>query len=96
MASALGTKTTFASRTAYVGRVQRSPRLVVKAFATDASLEEMNKQIGKRIKEAAAQLSTMRVWHANASIGKYVKRAADDAAAGKLKLKGVYTATKSK
>jgi hypothetical protein len=66
------------------------------AFATDASLEEMNKQIGKRIKEAAAQLSTMRVWHANASIGKYVKRAADDAAAGKLKLKGVYTATKSK
>jgi hypothetical protein len=66
------------------------------AFATDGSLEEMNKQIGKRIKEAAAQLGTMRVWQANASIGKYVKRAADEAAAGKLKLKGVYTAAKTK
>jgi hypothetical protein len=56
-------------------------------------MDEMNKQIGKRIKEAASQLSTMRVWHANANIGKFVKRAAEEAKAGKLKLKG---ATKSK
>jgi hypothetical protein len=59
-------------------------------------MDEMNKQIGKRIKEAAAQVSTMRVWHANASIGKFVKRAAEESAAGKLKLKGSYTAAKSK
>uniref|UniRef100_A0A383WFJ0 Uncharacterized protein n=1 Tax=Tetradesmus obliquus TaxID=3088 RepID=A0A383WFJ0_TETOB len=88
MASTLSSRTAFASRTAFVGRVQRSPRLVVRAFATDGGMEEMNKQIGKRIKEAAAQLSTMRVWHYNAAVGKYVKKAAEDAAAGKLKMKG--------
>lgn len=51
------------------------------------SIEEINKLVGLRIKEAAAQIGTMRVWQANASIGKYVKRAAEEAAAGKLKHK---------
>ena len=40
------------------------------------------------MKEAAAHLGTMHVWQANAAIGKFVKKAAEEAKSGKLKLKG--------
>lgn len=52
---------------------------------TKQSVEEINRLIGLHIKEAAAHLGTMHVWQANAAIGKYVKKAAEEAAAGKLK-----------
>jgi len=51
------------------------------------SIDEINSLIGQRIKEAAAQIGTFRVWQANATIGKYVRQAAEDAATGKLKPK---------
>jgi hypothetical protein len=52
---------------------------------TKQSVEEINRLIGLHIKDAAAHLGTMHVWQANAAIGKYVKKAAEEAAAGKLK-----------
>jgi hypothetical protein len=48
----------------------------------------MNRLIGLNIKEAAAHIGTMHVRQANAAIGKYVKKAAEEAAAGKLHSKG--------
>lgn len=69
----------------------------MQAFATDngkQSVEDINRLIGLHIKEAAAHLGTMHVWQANAAIGKFVKKAADEASTGKLKLKGVYTSKK--
>lgn len=51
------------------------------------SIDDVNRLIGQRIKEAATQIGCMRVWQANAAIGKYVKKAAEEAAAGKLKPK---------
>jgi len=65
--------------------------LLCQAFATDngkQSVDEINRLIGLHIKNAAANLGTMHVWQANAAIGKYVKKAAEEASAGKLKLKG--------
>jgi hypothetical protein len=56
------------------------------------SIDDINRLIGLRIKEAAAQIGCMRVWQANAAIGKYVKRAAEEAAAGKLRSKGAKVA----
>lgn len=73
--------------------------ILLQAFATDSNngtkqtIEDINKMIGLHIKEAAAHLGTMHVWQANAAIGKFVKKAAEDAASGKLKVKGVYTGT---
>lgn len=68
------------------------------AFATDngtkQSIDEINHLIGMHIKEAAANIGTMHVWQANAAIGKFVKKAAEEANAGKLKLKGVYSGSK--
>lgn len=52
------------------------------------SLEEINRLIGINIKEAAANVGVIRVYQANAAIGKFVKKAADDAAAGRLKKAG--------
>jgi hypothetical protein len=66
---------------------------------TKQSLEEMNRLIGHNIKEAAAHLGTMHVWQANQAIGKYVKKAAEEAAAGRLQRKSAAkagTATASK
>lgn len=80
-------KCAFATRPAVAARRRT---VSVKAFATDngkQSLEEINRLIGLHIKEAASHVSTMRVWQANAVVGKYVKQAALDAAAGKLKPK---------
>lgn len=59
-------------------------------------MDEINRLIGLNIKEAAANMGTMRIWHANAAIGKFVKKAAEEAAKGKLKIKGstMPTATK--
>lgn len=66
------------------------------AFATDSngkqSVADINRLIGVHIKEAASHLGARRVWQSNAAIGKYVKAAAADAAAGKLKVKGQYKA----
>jgi hypothetical protein len=90
--SMLARKTTFASRTAAPARRSRATVVRVQAFATDngskQSLEEMNRLIGLNIKEAAAHIGTMHVRQANAAIGKYVKKAAEEAAAGKLHSKG--------
>ena len=48
------------------------------------TVQDMNKAIGKRISEAAANIGRARVTKVNLAVGKYVKRAAEEAAAGKL------------
>lgn len=63
---------------------------------TKQSVEEINRLIGLHIKDAAAHLGTMHVWQANAAIGKYVKKAAEEAAAGKLKSAASKTAAPQK
>lgn len=50
--------------------------------------------IGLNIKEAAAHIGTMHVSQANAAIGKFVKKAAEEAAAGKLHAKGAKATAK--
>lgn len=90
MASLVSSRSSLACRTTLAARPRRTPYVRVQAF-TDSdkkSLEDINRLIGQRIKQAAAQIGTMRVWQANSAIGKYVKQAAEEAAAGKLKPKG--------
>jgi predicted transcriptional regulator len=48
------------------------------------TVKDMNKAIGKRISEAAANIGRSRVAKMNQAIGKFVKRAAEDAATGKM------------
>lgn len=52
------------------------------------SIEEINRLIGLHMKTAASHIGAMHVRQANAQIGKFVKKAAEEAAAGKLKPKG--------
>lgn len=66
-----------------VGGVHRSipnqRRLVCVASSSNGSresLEQMNRTIGRKIKEAAAAASTLRLARTNAAIGKYIKEAA--------------------
>lgn len=81
---------------AVASRRHRALAVPVQAFATDSngkqSVADINRLIGVHIKEAASHLGARRVWQSNAAIGKYVKAAAADAAAGKLKVKGQYKA----
>lgn len=71
---------------------------LLQAFTTDngtkQSLEEMNRLIGINIKEAASHIGAMHVRQANAAIGKFVRLAAEEAAAGKLQRKGPKAAVK--
>eukprot|EP00775_Hariotina_reticulata_P013268 gene13268-13399_t len=91
MASLVSTRSNIRSAPAAAKRASRSPVVTVKAFTSGSngkqSIDEINGLIGQRIKEAAAQIGTFRVWQANAIIGKYVSQAAEEAATGKLKPK---------
>jgi len=69
-----------------VSRRPAARRLVVRAYTGTngvSSVQEMNRVIGKRISEAAANIGKARVARMNQAIGKFVKRAAEEATAVK-------------